>query len=535
LLVALSVAAGDLPPLPAGAIHGVEPGSYLSALCAAPLLALGLGPVLAGKLVALLFGSATAAVCAGWTAVLVRSAHGSRTAHAAALLVAVAFAVSWPGLHFEHAGMSGRSPESLLFQLLAVALLISGRSTRPRLAALLCGTSLGLAWLFSPVALWTLLLVGLLLFVPAPLYGAPSFGRGRFAALVLVGLALPFVVLGLLLPEGWWGLKLFFVQNLGFDGLGVASGLVREGGDLSGVQRPGPLYLLARLWGAFEGGAHNEQLSVRAYSLGVLAWAAGASLLWTLLKARSQQQRAFRALAAISLSWVLPLSFLPLDRGFYPLAYRYWGLPLAVALMLLAAFVVAPAPATVRLKRSLFVALLVTSLLPLPTLGRSIVAPSSSLAVAVVGTGAHGMAPRQGRQRHYAFIHLRKHAPEAVDRYLSEGYGLALGADAAVSSTRGDLPQPTWQLIRDELPPQSWRALQIGIGCGAASFPSQSGPLRQALVAGSDRDDADIAYGFERCAQDEARQLLAELPAATAPQEIDFSVPDPRELLPDRF
>ena len=544
LLVALSAAAGDFPPLPAGAIHGVEPGAYLVALLAAPLIALGVTPVLAGKLVALGFGSALAGLCAGWTHTLVVVRHGPGPARWAALLVAVVFACAWPGMHFDLAGMSGRTPESLFFQLLALRLLLSGCSSGSKAAPLICGASLAVAYLFSPLALWTVLIVATLLALPASVGVGFASGRLRFIAWLLLGAVLPFLALGLVLPEGWAGLRLFFAETLGPDALAVSTGLVREHGAGSGVMRPGPLHLLGKVSRALEGGAHNEHLALRAGSLALLAWSAQLAVLWTLWKARSREQRQLRLLAAVSLSWLLPLSLLPLDRGFYPLAYRYWSIPLALGLMLMAGLAVTSLASSGPgwRKWGLLVPLFCVALLPLPSLSRSIIAPAPTLAEVGVGTGAHAMAPRSGYERHYAFSHLRRHAPEELDRSICEGYGLALGADAAVSTTRGDVPQPQWRRLREELPSESWRALLLGVGCGAAAFPSEQVQLTEVLLSGSAAEDRDVGRGFLLCAEGrgrgmivpvEIRQLLAaELPGSEA---IDFSVPEPWALLPDRF
>jgi hypothetical protein len=239
----------------------------------------------------------------------------------------------------------------------------------------------------------------------------------------------------------------------------------------------------------------------------------------------------------VSLSWIIPLTLLPLDRGFYPLAYRYWSIPVALAIMLLAVVSVAPFASSAPPWRrwGLFSALLCLALAPLPSIGRSIIAPAPSLAEAVVSTGAHGMAPRRGYPRHYAFDHLRRHASAQVQIYLSEGYGLALGADAAVTTTRGQVPQPEWRSLREQLPDPAWRSLLRGIGCGSVAFPSQSAALTEVLLSGPDAEDQEIARGVQVCAAATGSdlQLPVLLPEEADPS--DFSIAQPWALLPDRF
>ena len=145
------------------------------------------------------------------------------------------------------------------------------------------------------------------------------------------------------------------------------------------------------------------------------------------------------------------------------------------------------------------------------------------------------MAPRRGYARHYAFTHLRRYAPPSLDRYLSEGYGLALGADAAVSTTRGDVPQPVWHELREQLPVQSWRALLLGVGCGAVSFPSEGGALIEVLLSGPANEDQDISYGLTLCARGVGSKLRVSVPQSQGPGQVYFSVAEPWSLLPDRF
>jgi len=362
-------------------------------------------------------------------------------------------------------------------------------------------------------------------------------GRVRFGAHLTLGATLPFLALGLLLPEGWVGLRLFLADNFSGDSLGVVAGVVREHGDGVVAPRPGPLYLLTKLSGALEGGAHNGALALRAGALAALAWAGLLGVGWTLWRARGPAYRQLRLLAAVSLSWIIPLTLLPLDRGFYPLAYRYWSIPVALAIMLLAVVSVAPFASSAPPWRrwGLFSALLCLALAPLPSIGRSIIAPAPSLAEAVVSTGAHGMAPRRGYPRHYAFDHLRRHASAQVQIYLSEGYGLALGADAAVTTTRGQVPQPEWRSLREQLPDPAWRSLLRGIGCGSVAFPSQSAALTEVLLSGPDAEDQEIARGVQVCAAATGSdlQLPVSLPEEADPS--DFSIAQPWALLPDRF
>ena len=135
LLTAHAVAAGAPPPAVLGAVQGSDLGTYLVALTAAIPIALGVDPDLAGKLVAMGFGASIAGLCAAWAASLAgRGLEGeadSRTAvrasWTAGVITTVLLACAWPGLHFDLAGLNGRSVEAALPQLLALLLVLDLR------------------------------------------------------------------------------------------------------------------------------------------------------------------------------------------------------------------------------------------------------------------------------------------------------------------------------------------------------------------------------------------------------------------------
>ncbi len=534
LLVSMSMAAGELPPLALGALHGSSPGSYAIALLAAPLIALGMSPLLAGKVLAMTFGASMAALCVG-LAVSLRGPHSSHKARLwTGALCAVFFAFAWPGLHFDFAGLSGSTPESVVFQLLALVLALPAQGGGGRGRALGSGFAVSLAWLLSPLALWTALFVPALWLLPRSAQPRSLSSRLRSVAWVVLGGLLPIVLLAALAPGGVRGLALFFANDFGSAGLEVSFGGLREHGEVT--ERAG-LLLFAKVARALEGGAHNVELAGRRVLLAALAWLAFLSTLWTLALRNSPEEDRPRMVAGLAVSWYLPLSLVPLDFGFYPLAYRYWGVPLSLALVL-ASVVLASSLSSVRRPWLRFIpsgVVVLCAAVLLPSLGDSIVAPAASAAEAVVGTGAHAMDPRPGYPRHAAFRQLSRNGSPQLKRQLSEGYGLALGADTAVSVIRGDEPQPLWRELRAELDDGAWRALLFGVGCGASTYAAEPGTLLALLFSGPPQEQGDISQGFQSCRAGSGRGLGAagELPAPAT--ELRSEVGQPWALLPPRF
>ena len=532
LLVSMSMAAGDFPALALGALHGSSPGSYLIALLAAPLVALGVNSVLAGKLLAMLFGASLAGLCTALAVSLADSRDSSARLWTGGLC-SFFFAFAWPGLHLDFVGLSGSTPESLVFQILALVLVLTGAGRRERMRAFASGLAISVAWLLSPLALWTALIVLVLWLLPDSTQRS-VLDRTYSVLWLVVGALLPLIALFALVPEGARGLGLFLGNDLGSAGLEVSLGGLREHGDV--IERAGPLVLLAKVARSLEGGAHNSELSLRAMLLASLAWTSVASALWILSVRRSAAGRRVLLVAVTAASWCLPLSLLPLDFGFYPLAYRYWGIPLSLGLVLASLLAGSVSVGRYRwLRYARIVLLLLSSAVLLPSLGRSMVAPAASEAEAAVGTGAHAMDPRPGYLRHAAFKQLSRHASEELRMQLSEGYGLALGADTAVSIIRGDPAPALWQELRAELGGASWRSLLFGIGCGASTYPADPEVLLNRLFSGSSDENADVSRGFQLCLVGSGSVLESTYLLPSPALDLNSCVAQPWALLPPRF
>lgn len=533
LLVSMSMAAGDFPALALGALHGSSPGSYFIALLAAPLLALGVKPVLAGKVLAMLFGASLTGLCTALAVSLVDPRNPSARLWTGGLC-GFFFAFAWPGLHLDFVGLSGSTPESLVFQILALVLVLTAAGRGGRIRALCSGLSVSVAWLLSPLALWTALMVPILWLLPDSSKVRSMLARASSVFWVAVGASFPLIVLVAFVPDGTRGLGLFLANDFGSAGLEVSLGGLREHGEA--IERAGPLVLIAKVARSLEGGAHNAGLGLRALLLASLAWLSVASVLWILAVRRSTAGLRVLLVATIAASWSLPLSLVPLDFGFYPLAYRYWGIPLSLALVLAALLLGSLSVARYRwLRYARLALLLLCSGVLLPSLGRSMVAPAASAPEAAVGTGAHAMDPRPGYPRHAAFRQLSRHASETLRPQLSEGYGLALGADTAVSIIRGDPAPPLWLELRPELDGSSWRSLLFGIGCGASSYRAEPRLLLNQLFSGAPDDNADISRGFQFCLAGSGAVLDSDQPLPSPSMDLNSSVTQPWALLPPRF
>lgn len=520
LLTALAIAGGDAPDAAIGTLHGNELGSWLVAWLVAIPVWLGMDPVAAGKWVATAFGAASAGVI-GWLATRLATEAGPLAGDAtcdrrkwtiaAGALTGLLVATTWPGLHFELQGVNGRTPESLLFQLIAVAVVVTSADGGVRARGILAGAALSLGWLMSPVALWTAAATGAVFLWMQ----WPDIRRGAEA---LGALGLGFVgvlaLFALLVPGGTEGLSLFWEEQFG---LGVTGGDAgRLGFAVFGV-----------VDGALEGGAHNPHLSLRPRVLGVVGWMLVLGL--AIAPGAAAWARRWRDPAAltalIGLSWLAPLAMLPLDKWFYPLAYRYWVLLLALG------FAVVPGWLLLRLgKRGMIGApmLALAALLVVPTLPRSIVAPSASRAEALVSSGAHRMNPRPGRDRHAAFAALFPHVAATDAAPLAEGYGLALGGDFAVDVIDERAGEPPWVTIRPELAPDVRAAFLVGVGCGVTAVGTVPQGALDAFGAADPADAWALWSGLQRCGGPVPDGALDESP-------LPSQVSNPAELMPPRW
>jgi hypothetical protein len=477
----------------------------------------------------------------------------------AALSAALLLAAAWPGWHFELAGTTGRTPEALPFQVLALIAALrfwAGRGERRNLA-LSAGAALAFAWILSPVALWDAVPAALLLLLAAPGWRRRLAGPALAAAAAAAVLA----ILALALPGGGEGVAAFLGEQLG-GGLGLGPGSDSRADASTSLERPGLLRVLLLAGRALEGGAHNPDLWLRPLLLACIAVAAllaPAALLLRIRRPGAAGDGAVRAgaagaasaataevyaqvprdpapaLAACALSWLLPLSMLPEDRWFYPLAYRYWGLLLGLGLALLATL--CGRSAALAPNRRIFLGSLLPAVLALgllPSLPRSIIAPPPTRAEAALGAGAHRLDPRPGRPRHSAFHALFPHAPADTRLPMAEGYGLALGADAA-SSARDDIVPPSdWEELRESLSAGEYRQLLRGVGCGAVAAASDRtlpANLGVVFLGSPPREAALLFLAAEDCG---ARlplppfvDVFADLPRST--------VGDPAAEMPPRW
>lgn len=499
LLTALAIAAGDAPDAAIGTLHGNELGSWLVAAVVALPIRLGLDPVAAGKCVAVAFGASTAAVIV-WLATWL--SRESRTASlAAGGLAGLLVAVAWPGFHFELQGVNGRTPEALLFQLLAVVLVVtaaeSGGLAAGRRRGVLLGAVLSVGWLMSPVVLWTAGVAAVLfiwrILPEAEVAGDRARTAGTVAGCLAAGFLAPLLLFVVLVPGGGEGLQLFLVDQLG-GGLGVAPGE---------AERLGPA-VFGKVGHALEGGAHSPGLVLRPLALAAIGWALLLGLALALGRAlwRRRLRDPAGSAAALGLSWLVPLAVLPLDKWFYPLAYRYWVLLLALGLAVLPSLLALRG----RTGRIACATLAALALAITPSLPRSIVAPSASRAQALVSSGAHRMNPRPGRDRHAAFSALFPHVAEADRPPLAEGYGLALGGDMAVLIIDERFDRAPWDTVQPPLEGAARQSFLVGIGCGVTAVGVVPAGAVAAFTTAPRADRPALFYGLGRCGVDPARQ-----------------------------
>jgi len=506
LLTALAIAAGDAPDAAIGTLHGHEAGSWLVAWLVALPLRFGVDAVTAGKWVATAFGAGSAATVAWLAARLARDT--ARGAWLAGGTAAVLMAAAWPGLHFELQGVNGRTPEALLFQLLAVVGAVAMGPDRRWLAGLAIGASLGVAWLLSPVALWTAVVVGVVVAWGAARDGVAS--SATLGAALAAGIVLPLVLFAVLVPGGGEGVRLFLHEQLG-GGLGVAP---TEADRLW-------LGVLGKVAAALEGGAHNPDLRLRPLVLAALGWGCLVAAAASLGRLRADRRDPAALAGVVALSWLAPLAVLPQGTWFYPLAYRYWVLTLALGLAL------GPGLLAARGRVGMVGCglILAASLAVVPSLPRSIVAPSATRAEALVSSGAHRMNGRPGRDRHAPFNALFPHASGADQAALAEGYGLTLGGDFAIDLHDGVDTAPAWRTL--DLAPDVRAAFLFGVGCGVTAVGEVHPGAVDAFAAADPADAYALWSGLRRCGGPVP-------PGALDGRPLRSQVSDPASLNPPR-
>jgi hypothetical protein len=367
------------------------------------------------------------------------------------------------------------------------------------------------------VAVWTL---GAVLVIASTTARRPKgepytrIERAGLGLVIAVAAILGVVVTILLLPEGLPGLKEFVCSTVG--DVFASAGSSAEEVPPALQKGPGPLTLLTLLPRALEGGAHNPELRWRANMLLIAGFVFAFSAMARVILSRMFRELDDGAiLGAVALSWVVPLSLLPLDRWPYPLGYRYWLLPLALCAILLGAevgrWVGVRKIGIIAVMGSWTVGLFLVS--PVLDIERSIVAPAPTRAQALAAAGAHRMGPRPGHGRHDAFLALSAHLSIQDRASLLEGYGMALGGDAAVNAQDGLTVIHEWDAIGRRWGPRERTALLVGVGCGATALSEVPARLIESWVAAV-ADQEYLLYGLGLCAAEAGRVPRPEVEAA---------------------
>jgi hypothetical protein len=523
LPVAHAIASGTPVDAVVGFIHGNEPGAYLVAALVAPAMSAGVSMIGAGKWAALGLGALLAGLCTGWAAGLGHAEAGRRGAIVAASAVAAIFAFGWPGLHIDFASLSGRSAESMVLQVGAVAFLASHWRRPGPLPSFACGVLLTLAWLLSPVALWTAAFAAV-----AVLVGE----RRRESVLALaaapVAVLVTFVVL---LPAGREGLAAFLVEQAALLAPSLEPLQSAIGGEAFG-RRPGPVELLRRLPRVLEGAAHNEDLIARPRALAVLS---GVLLLGPMLALgralRSKQFDVSAGLAAFALSWVVPLSVLPVARFPYPNAARYWGAAIAVSAVVLGRELARGGRGGAMAAAAIVGAAVALT----PSLSVSYVAPSPTAFAALANAAAHGLGPRANRPRHEPFEVLLTHVPPTGRVAYCEGYGLRLGSEAQHRVSDGGRLIIDLAGLRARLRPDEFGGLLLGVGCGATVRGSPFGLVARVARDLSEDERRLLIDGIRGCAAGSNLALGEEFwldPAARVGPPSPFVAGELHMLLP---
>ena len=508
MLVVESLVAGQPVSLPVGAVHGHGLGSYLMALVVLPLRWLGLSPLLAAKGTATVLGAITAGLCAGAAATLAGRRAGPRAAVLAAAIVAAVSSVSWPSLHLELGGVSGRTPDAIL-PCLAGALLILRVPPPGLLRTGGVGFLLGLAWILSPASIW---LVGLALIATifhrdsAPTSGERRWGNwipdaGRRPTALLLGLALPVLLMALLLPSGFEGGSAFLHKQAD-QVIEALSG--QAGTHPTAMGDRGPLRALAAVPAVLGTGgltAGDAPFLVRL-GLSHVGWIILIGGLLSLVLAWVARRWTTEAVLSLAgLSFIVPLGLVATGEGDLGAAARYFVVPLYLGLVGGASALGVGVVRFGRARWALGVLAVAWAMLPLTSLDRMLSSPSWTLQDSLMSTGAHGLPVFSGADRHSAFRGLLRGVPSSGRAAFIEGYGMDLGGEAAQELWGGTPPGRLWEELVSELPSKESSALLLGVGCGLGRLDVDSGVVR--FVGESPpSQQRDLFYGLGLCAYD---------------------------------
>jgi len=495
LMTAVAMAAGEPPDVVLGAVFGSELGSYLIAALVAVPVAFGADPPAVTRVLGLLAGLifvGTATWLSGWFAVRIA---GSRAAAASVGAASGVMALAWQGLHMEFEGLSGNSVESFLLGFVALSVVVTTPAQGAWRRALLVGCLMGVAGLFSPVAVWSAAGIGIAGLVLTD-------GWRRRAKVLLLGVLgglIPFFAFALLLPAGDTALESLLELRFG-------SGV---GGLPFSSSAPG-LRVIGLVGGALAGSAVNGDLVVRDAALYGLGWLLASALIVVAITGlgRRDLTRRVRVLAAVGASWAVPV-MLQSNEHPYPLAYRYWMVGVGVSFVLLPLALLR----TGRLGAGVGVASVITALIVAFSLPRAIFDPPLTRAAAIGEAAAHSMAPREGRGRHEQYLRIAPHLAWSDERAgFAEGYGMHLGADHAMSS-----PPDTseWRSLAEALPENLRPGYLVGVGCGLTVRPLAPRTLTQ-IRRGPANHQAPLWWGLGRCSEAPAMAELEGEPAFEA-------------------
>lgn len=506
LLVARSIEAGAPPEMVVGSIHGFQPGSWLVGGVVALLLLCGVPLLIAAKAVMMTVGAATVALCAGTASSLCKRPEGALVAGG---VVGLAMAICWPSWHHELSGLSGATPESVPFQLAALFLAFF-RPWGPIRSSVSAGFALAVAWLLSPVTLWTIPLTLLALSKPRE-----SGGRGARATLIRIGSALGTVAFGLgtvalLLPGGITGISAFLSWN--WAQLAPAGGVVGPGGftALFDTILAAPSTLLV----VPERAPTAARAAVMVFGCTLVLTPLVA--LWWVIRTRHMGGPAVIALAGAT--WFLPLS--RVFQGEPGSVSRYYMVPLLLELIALAVVLGHLVERFPARGRAVATGVGLVLLVPIftPSYWTSLPPASpDSLQESLITTGAHsiavpwlpvapaGHAPTRRQQLidPTRLLTLLPFAPDKGRVALVQGFGMDVGSDAHSADIVGSTAWliPGLMGLKASLRPDEVAGLLVGAGCGLSA--NQPLVIERAGLKGASLIDAELAaYGMGLCAQE---------------------------------
>jgi hypothetical protein len=371
------------------------------------------------------------------------------------------------------------------------------------------GCLLGLAWLLSPASIW---LVGLALIATLfPRESAASLderhrrnwiaGAARRPAALLLGLALPVLLIALLLPSGFEGVSTFLHKQAD-QVIEALSG--QAGTHPTAIGDRGPLRALAAVpavlgTGGLTAGDAPSFVRLWLSHVGWIVLIGGLLSLVLAWVARRWTTEAVLSLAGFS--FIVPLGLVATGQEDLGAAARYFVVPLYLALVGGASALGVGVARFGRARWVLGVFAVAWAMLPLTSLDRMLSSPSWTLQDSLMSTGAHGLPVFADAGRHSAFWALLRGVPSSGRAAFIEGYGMDLGGEAAQELWGGTPPGRLWEELVLELPSKESSAVLLGVGCGLGRLDVDSGVIR--FVGESPpSQQRDLFYGLGLCAYD---------------------------------